>query len=113
GIVRAGVFFAGPLELAYRACLWSRVANRILLPLASFRAGTAEQLYAGVRSVRWADHLAPRGTLAVDCAVSDAQLSHSHYAALKTKDAIVDQFRDRGGVRPSVDVAHPDVRINV
>ena len=110
---RAGVSFTGSLELAYRACLWSRVANRILLPLASFRAETAEELYAGVHAVAWAEHLSPRGTLAVDAATSQSRLTHSHYVALKAKDAIVDQLRDRAGVRPSVDVERPDVRVNV
>jgi len=28
----AGVHFTGPRALAYRACLWSRLANRILWP---------------------------------------------------------------------------------
>ena len=112
-VARAGVSFAGPLEVAYRACLWSRVANRVLLPLASFPAETAEELYAGVRSVPWADHLNPRGTLAVDCATSQSRLAHSHYAALKTKDAIVYQLRERAAERPSVDVSRPDVRVNV
>ena len=110
---RAGVSFAGSLELAYRACLWSRVASRILLPLVSFRAETPEALYAGVRRIRWLDHVNPRGTVAVTCATSQSSLSHSHYAALKTKDAIVDQLRERTGARPSVDVARPDVRVNI
>src|SRR5262245_49198569 len=100
-LARAGVSFAGPLEVAYRACLWSRVANRVLLPLASFPAETADALYSGVRSVAWADHVGRRGTIAVDCATSQSRLAHSHYAALKTKDAIVDQMRERAGVRPS------------
>jgi 23S rRNA (guanine2445-N2)-methyltransferase / 23S rRNA (guanine2069-N7)-methyltransferase len=112
-IDRAGVSFVGPLEVAYRACLWSRVANRVLLPLGSFPAETADALYAGVRSVRWSDHVRPRGTLAVDCATSQSRLAHSHYAALKTKDAIVDQLRERAGMRPSVDVSRPDVRVNL
>jgi len=110
---RAGVSFGGPLEAAYRACLWSRVANRVLLPLASFRAATPEALYEGVRRIDWRDHLDARGTLAVDAALSDSRLTHSHYAALKAKDAIVDQFRDRSGTRPSVDTVRPDVRVNV
>jgi 23S rRNA (guanine2445-N2)-methyltransferase / 23S rRNA (guanine2069-N7)-methyltransferase len=110
---RAGVSFNAGLETAYRACLWSRVANRVLLPLASFRAETPEALYAGARTIAWAEHIRPRGTLAVDCALSESRLSHSHYAALKTKDAIVDQLRERSGSRPSVDVARPDVRINL
>jgi len=112
-LARAGVSFAGPLEVGYRACLWSRVANRVLLPLASFPAETADALYSGVRSVAWADHVGRRSTIAVDCATSQSRLAHSHYAALKTKDAIVDQMRERAGVRPSVDVSRPDVHVNL
>lgn len=110
---RAGVAFAGGLEVAYRACLWSRVANRILLPLASFDAPTPEALYVGVRAIAWADHIGRGRTLAVDCSTSGSQIGHSHYAALKTKDAVVDQLRDRRGTRPDVDTARPDVRVNV
>jgi 23S rRNA (guanine2445-N2)-methyltransferase / 23S rRNA (guanine2069-N7)-methyltransferase len=110
---RAGVSFRGPLEIAYRACLWSRVANRILLPLATFPAATPQALYDGVRTIRWSEHLDARRTLAVDCATSHSRITHAHFGALKTKDAIVDQFRDQVGARPSVDVSRPDVRVNV
>jgi len=110
---RAGVAFAGGLEAAYRACLWSRVASRVLLPIASFDAASPEQLYAGVHAIDWQAHLAPRRTLAVDCTVSQSAVTHSHYAALKTKDAIVDQLRARRGTRPDIDVERPDVRVNV
>lgn len=112
-VASAGASFSGALEVAYRACLWSRVASRVLLPLASFQAETPEQLYEGVRSIPWADHIDARGTLAVDGSLSQSALSHSHYAALKTKDAIVDQFRARFGMRPSVDVHEPQVRVNL
>jgi 23S rRNA (guanine2445-N2)-methyltransferase / 23S rRNA (guanine2069-N7)-methyltransferase len=119
---RAGVAFDGSpprggwdggLEVAYRACLWSRVANRVLLPLARFPAETPAVLYEGVRTIRWSDHIDPRHTLAVDFATSHSQISHSHYGALKTKDAIVDQLREQTGRRPSVDVVRPRVRVNV
>ena len=56
---RAGVSFRGTLEVAYRACLWSRIANRVLLPLKTFMAPDPEKLYGGVKSIRWADHLTP------------------------------------------------------
>jgi 23S rRNA (guanine2445-N2)-methyltransferase / 23S rRNA (guanine2069-N7)-methyltransferase len=110
---RSGVSFSGPLEIAYRACLWSRLANRVLLPLATFPATSPEELYAGVRSLRWSEHLSTESTLAVDAGVSGSKITHSHYAALKVKDAVVDQFRDRTGQRPSVDAERPDVRINL
>src|SRR6185295_2263711 len=66
---RAGVAVHGPLEVGYRACLWSRVASRVLLPLASFTAETPAALYEGVRTIRWSEHLGPHNTIAVDCAV--------------------------------------------
>jgi 23S rRNA (guanine2445-N2)-methyltransferase / 23S rRNA (guanine2069-N7)-methyltransferase len=109
----AGVKFDGPLEVAYRACLWSRTASRILLPLATFPAATPAELYEGARRVRWREHLAPTGTLAVECTATRASITHTHYAALKVKDAVVDQLRDLTGTRPSVDLAAPDLRIDL
>ena len=91
---RAGVSFEGTLATAYRACLWSRLANRILLPLKSFPAPSPEALYEGVQTIAWKEHLAPEGTLAVDFTTSQSAITHSHYGALKVKDAIVDQLRD-------------------
>lgn len=109
---RGGARFEGSIESAYRACLWSRLANRILLPLASFPAPTPEALYDGVRTVDWASHLGPDQTLAVDVNLSSSGITHSHYAALKVKDAIVDSFAESVGTRPSVDVDRPDIRVN-
>jgi 23S rRNA (guanine2445-N2)-methyltransferase / 23S rRNA (guanine2069-N7)-methyltransferase len=110
---RAGVSFQGPLLLAYRACLWSRFANRVLLPLTNFPAPTPEALYHGVREIPWAEHLDAEGTLAVDFHTDQSQITHSQFGALKVKDALVDQFRDAFGIRPSVAKREPDLRINV
>jgi len=110
---RAGVGFEGPLALAYRVCLWSRLANRVLLTLARFAAPDAEALYRAVRELPWEDHLHPDGTLAVDLHASDSPIRHSHFAALKVKDAVVDRLRERFGRRPSVELDRPDLRINV
>ncbi|HET7608798.1 MAG TPA: bifunctional 23S rRNA (guanine(2069)-N(7))-methyltransferase RlmK/23S rRNA (guanine(2445)-N(2))-methyltransferase RlmL [Gammaproteobacteria bacterium] len=112
-VERGGVACSGSLEQAYRACLWSRVANRVLLAVAKFSAPTPEALYDGVRTVDWSEHLSVDGTLAVEATSTRSSVAHTQFAALKTKDAIVDQFRERFGARPSVDVAAPDVRINL
>jgi 23S rRNA (guanine2445-N2)-methyltransferase / 23S rRNA (guanine2069-N7)-methyltransferase len=112
-VERGGVACAGSLEQAYRACLWSRVANRVLLELAQFPAPTPEALYDGTRTVDWREHLGVDGTLAIDCTSTRSAITHTQFAAQKTKDAIVDQFRERTGTRPSVDVASPDVRVNL
>ncbi|MGY6588337.1 MAG: bifunctional 23S rRNA (guanine(2069)-N(7))-methyltransferase RlmK/23S rRNA (guanine(2445)-N(2))-methyltransferase RlmL [Wenzhouxiangella sp.] len=110
---RGGVSFKGELKSAYTACLWSRIANRILLPLASFSADDDEGLYAGVGTIDWLAHIAPDCSLAVDFTGIKALISHSRFASQRVKDAIVDQVRERTGERPSVDIQTPDIRINV
>jgi 23S rRNA (guanine2445-N2)-methyltransferase / 23S rRNA (guanine2069-N7)-methyltransferase len=110
---RGGVRFEGDLEMAMRVCLWSRVANRLLLPLKKFRAETPEALYDGVQAINWAEHFSVTQTFAVDAKLSSSKISHSQYAALKIKDAVVDQFRDACGERPSVERDQPDVRLNL
>jgi len=109
----AGVAFVGTLETAYRACLWSRLASRILMTLSGVPAADAAALYAGVRALPWEEHLGPDGTLAVDFTGTSTQITHTLFGAQKVKDAVVDRFRDRVGRRPSVDLARPDLRINV
>ena len=109
----AGAHFSGELATAYRACLWSRLASRILLPLAEFAAADDDALYAGVQSIDWRQHLAAHGTFAVDAGTALSKLTHSQYIALRSKDAVVDQFRQHDGTRPDVDTDEPDIRINL
>jgi 23S rRNA (guanine2445-N2)-methyltransferase / 23S rRNA (guanine2069-N7)-methyltransferase len=99
---RAGVDCKLELSQIYKVCLWSRVANRVLLSLGEFQINDD-----------WARHLTQSGTLAVDFFCSDSCITHSRYGAQLTKDAIVDWFRDKFGERPGVDRETPDIRINV
>ena len=110
---RGGARFEGTLSDAYRACLWSRVANRVLLPIGTFDAPTPEALYQGVQSIPWHDHLPDGRTFAVHMDSSQSAITHSHFGALKVKDAIVDQIRDRFGSRPDVDIRQPDLQVHV
>jgi len=110
---KLGVQFEGTIETAYRACLWSRTASRVLMPLATFSAANADELYQGVKQIDWPSHLGPRATLAVEFAGTGAGITHTHFGALKTKDAIVDRMRDHGGERPSIEVERPSVRVDV
>jgi len=107
------VAFDGTLADAYAACLWSRTAERILLQVARFPATTRDQLYDGLRAVDWTAHLSPRTTLACSAIGTTTAIRNSHYAALLLKDAVVDQIRDRVGERPSVDLDHPDIRLQL
>ncbi len=110
---RAGVSFQGTLETAYRVCLWSRLAGRVLLPLATGPAADGDELYATTSRVDWDTHLGVDGTLAVDFSGTSDTIRDTRYGAVRMKDAVVDQFRARhGDRRPSVDTRTPDLRIN-
>lgn len=109
----AGVSMHATLEVAYRCCLWSRLANRILLPLTQFHVDSAQALYDGITQVQWYEHFAPELTFAVDFTGSNRAITHTQFGAQKTKDAVVDQFVWRCGKRPSIDLKTPDWRLNV
>jgi putative N6-adenine-specific DNA methylase len=108
---RGGVGFEGDLAAGMRACLHARTAMRVLLELGRFPAPEKEALYEGARAIPWEDWLTSRTTLAVEASVSSSTITHSGYAALKVKDAVVDRLRDRLGARPDVDAKDPDIRI--
>lgn len=103
----------GTLETAYRLCLWSRLANRVLLVLKRFPVQDAESLYNGVLEVDWFDHLEPGGSLAVEFSGNGSGIDNTHFGALKVKDAIVDKLRQADGTRPSVDKLNPDIRVHL
>ncbi|MFW6051280.1 MAG: bifunctional 23S rRNA (guanine(2069)-N(7))-methyltransferase RlmK/23S rRNA (guanine(2445)-N(2))-methyltransferase RlmL [Myxococcota bacterium] len=110
---KGAVRFGGGLREAYLACLWSRVASRVLWPLSRFQAADAEGLYEGVRAVPWEAHLHPDRTFAVRCVGRHPVLSDLRYAARKTKDAVADRLREVHGRRPDVDRHRPDVGLHV
>ncbi|MGE6385686.1 bifunctional 23S rRNA (guanine(2069)-N(7))-methyltransferase RlmK/23S rRNA (guanine(2445)-N(2))-methyltransferase RlmL [Pseudomonas sp. NPDC078416] len=101
------------METAYRLCLWSRLANRVLLVLKRFPMKDAEDLYHGVHDIEWADHLEAEGTLAVEFSGHGSGIDNTHFGALKVKDGIVDRLRTADGVRPSVDKLNPDLRVHL
>jgi 23S rRNA (guanine2445-N2)-methyltransferase / 23S rRNA (guanine2069-N7)-methyltransferase len=101
------------METAYRLCLWSRLANRVLLVLKRFSVQDAETLYEGVLEVDWFEHLQPAGSLAVEFSGHGSGIDNTHFGALKVKDAIVDKLRQADGTRPSIDKLNPDLRIHL
>jgi putative N6-adenine-specific DNA methylase len=110
---RGGTAFAGDRALLYRANLWLRTAIRVLRPILEADVTSPDELYAAVRELDWSQYLTPDHTLAVDANVRDSHITHSKYAALRVKDAICDQFVERVGRRPSVDVDEPMVGLNL
>ncbi len=111
--LKGQVSFGGTLADAYGACLWSRLASRVMLVLARMDAHDADALYEGLVAIDWTDHLAPGATFAVDAHGTNAQLRNTQFTTVRTKDAIVDALSRARGARPLVDAQAPDVTVAV
>ena len=109
----AAVRCEGGLEAAYRACLWSRIGNRVLWPLLRETISGPDDLYRVVHDFPWEQHMEPHATLAIDASGKAKGLDHTHFAALKVKDALCDRLRERAGRRPDIDPERPDIRLNL
>jgi len=108
-----GIYFNADPESLYRINFHSRLFNRVLAPLKTFDCHSDNYLYQVAQKIHWEDFLKPDQTLAVFANVTDSNINHSKYAALRLKDAIVDYFRDQKGERPCVDTRNPDLWLNV
>jgi putative N6-adenine-specific DNA methylase len=107
------VSFEGDTGFMYKANLCCRTAIKILKPITTFNVFTEEDISKKVYEFPWEDFMDVDGSLAVDATVFSDKFTHSKYISLKTKDAIVDRFRDKEGRRPDVDLDHPTLRINI
>ncbi len=105
------VQFAADLEAGYRVCLWSRLANRVLMPLQQAEVNAPDDLYEVAREVPWHEHLSPNGTFAIAFHGTNAFVKHPHFGALKIKDAIADGFVERYQRRPDVSRERPDLPV--
>jgi putative N6-adenine-specific DNA methylase len=112
-IGRRMVTFTGDLEMMYRANFCLRTAIRILKPIKSFKARSADDVYEAVKAIDWTAYLDVDRTFAVDSVVFSPEFRHSKFVAYKVKDAIVDQLRERTGRRPNVSVSNPDIQLHI
>lgn len=112
-VLQRAVEFYGTQEILYKANYLCRSALRIIKPIAEFDAPDENTLYNEVKKIRWEDYMDNRSTFSIDGTTSYSNISHSKYLALKSKDALVDKFREETGERPSVDKFDAKIRINV
>lgn len=112
-ILTRAVEFEGDLAVMYKANLYCRTALRILKPYSSFEAASEDMLYHEIKNIDWSQHLSLDKTFAINATLNQSTLTHSQYVALKAKDAIADQFREKTGERPNVDIDQPDLRIHL
>jgi len=108
----AGVDVEADKISLYRILLWSRVSNRVIIQLTKGKVSSAEDVYDIAASVDWQSHFSEEKTFSVDFIGTNEVINNSIFGALKVKDAIVDQFRENTGVRPSVSKTEPDMRVS-
>ncbi len=114
--VRVGrrmVEFSGDKEMMYRANFCLRTATRVLCPIHSFKARSADDVYREVYALPWEKYIEEGRTFAVDSVTYSEEFKNSHFVAYRVKDAIVDYFRDRTGKRPNISVTNPDVQLHI
>jgi|SRR5690554_1528393 len=107
------VSFYGDKGFMYKANLALRTALKILKPIKQFKVFNEKSLYLGIKSINWSDYLKVNQSFVIDTTVFSDYFNHSQFVALKSKDAIVDQFKEAYNERPNIDKDHPDLRINV
>ena len=109
--LKGGVAFFGTKVEGYRACLWSRIASRVLRVMGRVEAYSAEALYEGVKALPWATVVGDGATIAVTARGTNDALRNTQFAGLKVKDAVCDCLREARGKRPDVQPQRPDVPI--
>lgn len=98
----------------YKINYASRIATRVLFPLSKFKCRNQNDLYDGISRIDWLPIMQNAKTLAIDSNVHQhPEIRNSLFAAQMAKDAICDQLREETGNRPSVDLHHPDVQLNL
>ena len=105
------VLFSGALSDAYKVCIWSRLANRVLVKLAEGEVNTADDVYKITDQANWPTHFGVDDTFMVDFTGTNQSINNTQFGGLRVKDAIVDQFSTFFDVRPSVSKVSPDIRI--
>lgn len=108
----AGVWANGTLESGYRACLWSRLANRVILHLADVDATSGDQMLGGITDLEWQQHIPVNGSFRVNFVGQNEAIRNTQFGAQRVKDGIVDRLRSATGQRPSVDAKNPDVTVS-
>lgn len=112
-ILNRAVSFSGDKATIYKTNLHLRTALKILKPISVFKAKNEVELYKGIYNINWGDYMDVENTLSIFTVVSSQYFNHTQYVALKAKDALVDQFRNSFGKRPSIDTNNPDIHIHL
>ena len=110
---RRAVSFTGDKRLLYMANFYLRTASRVLVPIVTFKAKDADEVYEQVKQLDWSKYMTLQTGFQIDATVYSETFRHSRYVTYRVKDAIVDWWSEREGKRPNVKLSNPDLYLNV
>lgn len=112
-VERRAVSFTGDKRMLYTANMCLRTASRVLVPILSFRAQKADDIYEQVKALDWSQYMTVKTTFQIDATVYSDYFRHSQFVTYRVKDAIVDYWMERENQRPSVKLEGADLYLNV
>ena len=112
-VERRAVSFTGDKRMLYTANMCLRTASRVLVPILSFKAQKADDIYEQVKALDWSQYMTVKTTFQIDATVYSDYFRHSQFVTYRVKDAIVDYWMERENQRPSVKLEGADLYLNV
>ena len=112
-VERRAVSFTGDKRMLYTANMCLRTASRVLVPILSFKAQKADDIYEQVKALDWSQYMTVKTTFQIDATVYSDYFRHSQFVTYRVKDAIVDYWMERKNQRPSVKLEGADLYLNV
>ena len=112
-VERRAVSFTGDKRMLYTANMCLRTASRVLVPILSFKAQKADDIYEQVKALDWSQYMTIKTTFQIDATVYSDYFRHSQFVTYRVKDAIVDYWMERENQRPSVKLEGADLYLNV
>ena len=112
-VERRAVSFTGDKRMLYTANMCLRTASRVLVPILSFKAQKADDIYEQVKVLDWSQYMTVKTTFQIDATVYSDYFRHSQFVTYRVKDAIVDYWMERENQRPSVKLESADLYLNV
>lgn len=103
----------GDLSLVYKCNLLLRTALSVYVKIKSGKVDNNNDLYKLVKSINWDSYFSVDKSIAVEAVTFSKNFKHSKFVEQKTKDGIVDFFREKKGKRPDVNLKQPDVKIYI
>lgn len=110
---KRGVSVVGDMGFLYKANLCLHTALKIVIPIIKFEANNEQEFYDNIKKIEWENFISVKDSIMIESVLNSELFTHSLFACQKAKDAIVDRFREKTGIRPDVDLINPAFKLYI